>query len=289
LRNTHNGPCGYSFGMNTETILIVDDDREIRALLSTYMQQAGYTVSTAANVAEMASHLTSTLPSLVILDVMMPGEDGLAALSRLRANRATSRVPVLMLTALDEPLERTRGLEGGADDYLGKPFLPRELLARVNAILRRTGEQSVANVAIEPAGRSQRFFADWCLDLDRQQVTAQDGVDLDLTGAEYRLLVAFTERPQRVLSREMLLELTHAENIDSFDRSVDVLVSRLRSKMGDTARTPKLIRTVRGGGYMFVETVSTTANDVARAGAKAVATAGSAAAALGALPTGAQP
>ena len=243
--------------MNTETILIVDDDREIRTLLSTYMQQAGFTVSTAANAAEMASHLTSTLPSLVILDVMMPGEDGMVALSRLRANRATSRVPVLMLTALDEPLERTRGLEGGADDYLGKPFLPRELLARVNAILRRTGEQSVVSVAIEPAGRSQRFFADWCLDMDRQQVTGRDGVELALTGAEYRLLVAFTERPQRVLSREMLLELTHAENVDSFDRSVDVLVSRLRNKMGDTARTPKLIRTVRGGGYMFVETVST--------------------------------
>ncbi len=271
LRNTRSVPCGYISGMNTETILIVDDDREIRTLLSTYMQQAGFTVSTAANAAEMASHLTSTLPSLVILDVMMPGEDGMVALSRLRANRATSRVPVLMLTALDEPLERTRGLEGGADDYLGKPFLPRELLARVNAILRRTGEQSVVSVPIEPAGRSQRFFADWCLDMDRQQVTGQGGVELALTGAEYRLLVAFTERPQRVLSREMLLELTHAENVDSFDRSVDVLVSRLRNKMGDTARTPKLIRTVRGGGYMFVETVSTGAERSARGNLPAAA------------------
>jgi two-component system, OmpR family, response regulator len=247
--------------MNTETILIVDDDRDIRALLSTYLQQAGYTVSTAANASEMTNHLASTLPSLVLLDVMMPGEDGLTALAKLRANRQSSRVPVLILTALDEPLERTRGLEGGADDYLGKPFLPRELLARVKAIMRRTGEHTPAAAASsEPLARQKRFFADWCLDLDRQQLLGRQGDEQVLTGAEYRLLVAFTDRPQRVLSRETLLELTHAENADSFDRSVDVLVSRLRNKMGDTARTPKLIRTVRGGGYMFVEAVSSQAS-----------------------------
>ncbi len=250
--------------MNPETILIVDDDREIRSLLSTYLEQAGFVVSAAANAAEMFSHLAIATPSVIILDVMMPGQDGVAALKQLRDGSPTSRVnrdvPVLMLTALGEPVERSHGLELGADDYLGKPFLPRELLARVKAILRRTSGTVPAGstVPASAAGaRNLRFFGKWCVDLDRQQVLVDDGEELTLTGAEYRLLVAFTERPQRVLSREALLELTHSDNAESFDRSVDVLVSRLRNKMGDTAKTPKLIRTVRGGGYMFVEQVAT--------------------------------
>lgn len=248
--------------MNKETILLVDDDREIRQLLSTYLQQAGFVVTPAANAAEMFSHLAVAVPSLIILDVMMPGQDGVAALKQIRQTPGMSRVPVLMLTALGEPVERSHGLELGADDYLGKPFLPRELLARMKAILRRVGgayENTAAGDAV--ATRHLRYFDTWCLDLDRQQLLAatgnEAGSEVVLTGAEYRLLVAFTDRPQRVLSRETLLELTHADNIESFDRSIDVLVSRLRNKMGDTARTPRLIRTVRGGGYMFVESVAT--------------------------------
>jgi two-component system OmpR family response regulator len=259
LGNTRSRYCRYIDGMNPETILIVDDDREIRSLLSTYLEQAGFVVSVAANAAEMFAHLAIATPSLVILDVMMPGQDGVAALKQLRdgtANVKLSRdVPVLMLTALGEPIERSRGLEVGADDYLGKPFLPRELLARVKAVLRRTSGLVPVGALNAAGARNLRFFSGWCVDLDRQQVLADTGEELALTGAEYRLLVAFTERPQRVLSREALLELTHADNADSFDRSVDVLVSRLRNKMGDTAKTPKLIRTVRGGGYMFVEQV----------------------------------
>jgi two-component system OmpR family response regulator len=252
--------------MNPETILVVDDDREIRGLLSTYLEQAGFVVSAAANASEMFSHLAIATPSLIILDVMMPGQDGVAALKELRQHKAPGRgsgnVPVLMLTALGEPIERSQGLEVGADDYLGKPFLPRELLARVKAILRRAGDSNAANngQSIRPpeaGSRRLRFFSQWCVDLDRQQLLSESGQELFLTGAEYRLLVAFTERPQRVLSRESLLELTHTDSAESFDRSIDVLVSRLRSKMGDTAKTPKLIRTVRGGGYMFVENVTT--------------------------------
>jgi two-component system OmpR family response regulator len=251
--------------MNPETILVVDDDREIRGLLSTYLEQAGFVVSAAANAAEMFSHLAIATPSLIILDVMMPGQDGVAALKELRRSKSSGRgssdVPVMMLTALGEPIERSQGLEVGADDYLGKPFLPRELLARVKAILRRTGGLGGAgNTAVpspESGSRRLRFFGQWCVDLDRQQVLSASGDELFLTGAEYRLLVAFTERPQRVLSRESLLELTHSDSAESFDRSIDVLVSRLRGKMGDTAKTPKLIRTVRGGGYMLVEVVTT--------------------------------
>jgi two-component system OmpR family response regulator len=241
-----------------ETILLVDDDREIRQLLSAYLTQAGYVVSTAANAAEMFAHLATTVPSLIVLDVMMPGQDGVAALRQIRQTPSMSRVPVMMLTALGEPVERSRGLEIGADDYLGKPFLPRELLARVKAVLRRAGGGfEVGAVSVTADARRLRYFADWCVDIDRQQLLGADGNEVVLTGAEYRLLVAFTERPQRVLSRDTLLELTHTENVDSFDRSIDVLVSRLRNKMGDTARTPRLIRTVRGGGYMFLESVAT--------------------------------
>jgi two-component system, OmpR family, response regulator len=282
LSNERKRAYRYSFGMATETILLVDDDREIRQLLKAYLEQSDFVVSTAANAAEMFSHLATTVPSIIILDVMMPGQDGVAALRQLRQMPAISRVPVLMLTALGEPLERSRGLEYGADDYLGKPFMPRELLARINAVLRRTSgvvgngtlaESQVGTADADSRAPAQtqtqtqaptqthtprrRYFPGWIVDLDRLQVFAESGGEVVLTGAEFRLLVAFTDRPQRVLSREALLELTHSDAAESFDRSVDVLVSRLRNKLGDTARQPRLIRTVRGGGYMFLEPIST--------------------------------
>lgn len=241
----------YIHVMESETILVVDDDREIRTLLSEYLRQSGYTVATAANAIEMFSLLTRVSPALIILDVMMPGHDGVAACRELRAK---SSVPVMMLTALGEPIERTIGLEVGADDYMGKPFLPRELLARVRAILRRG--PATARSPDQPAARNLRQFANWQIDLDRCQVFVLGGVEITLTSAEYRLLTVFIERPQRVLSRDTLLQLTHSDSAESFDRSIDVLVSRLRSKFGDQAQASKLIRTVRGGGYMFVEPVS---------------------------------
>lgn len=249
--------------MQPDTILLVDDDREIRNLLSTYLEHAGFVVTTAANAAEMFQRLASTVPSIVIVDVMMPGQDGIAALQQIRATPSLARLPVLLLTALDDPLERSRGLEIGADDYLGKPFLPRELLARVKSVLRRSGEflqpvgESAPSIAANAIQRRCRYFARFTLDLDRQQLFDQSGAEVLLTGAEYRLLLAFSDRPQRVLSREALLELTHNDSGEAYDRSIDVLVSRLRSKLGDVARKPSLFRTVRGGGYMFLEPVAT--------------------------------
>jgi two-component system, OmpR family, response regulator len=239
--------------MNTEhnTVLVVDDDHELRNLLSKYLDSAGYTVQTAANAADMFAALQEFTPSLIILDVMMPGKDGVAACRELRQQ---SNVPVLMLTALGEPIERTIGLEVGADDYLGKPFLPRELLARVRAILRRTYTNAIVAPAA-PHKRSLCAFAHIRVDLDRREVMTEQGERIVLTSAEYRLLLVFLERAQRVLSRELLLQLTHGDIAESFDRSIDVLVSRLRSKLGDQATSSRLIRTVRGGGYMFVEAV----------------------------------
>lgn len=231
--------------------MIVDDDREIRSLLSKYLENAGYTILAAANAAEMFASLKNETPALIILDVMMPGKDGVAACRELRQQ---SNVPVLMLTALGEPIERTIGLEVGADDYVGKPFLPRELLARVRAILRRTGNGDSPQTTLPPK-RQIKSFAHLLVDLDRCEVSTQAGEVIVLTSAEYRLLLVFLERAQRVLSRELLLQLTHGDAAESFDRSIDVLVSRLRSKLGDQATGSKLIRTVRGGGYMFVEPV----------------------------------
>jgi two-component system, OmpR family, response regulator len=257
---------GYIAAMSLETILIVDDDREIRTLLAAYMQQAGFFVTVAANAEEMFARLAQSTPSLVILDVMMPKEDGMVALSKLRQQKK-SRVPVLLLTALGEPEERSAGLEAGADDYLGKPFLPRELLARVNAILRRTPDTSHASsfqtktidAASAPTpdaiANNLRYFGRWMLDLNRHQVFHLDGEEIMLTSAEFKLLSVFAERSQRVLSRETLFILTHPEQADAFDRSIDVLISRLRQKFGDSANNAGFIRTVRGGGYMLVPAV----------------------------------
>jgi two-component system, OmpR family, response regulator len=252
--------------MSLETILIVDDDREIRTLLAAYMQQAGFFVTVAANAEEMFARLAQSTPSLVILDVMMPKEDGMVALSKLRQQKK-SRVPVLLLTALGEPEERSAGLEAGADDYLGKPFLPRELLARVNAILRRSPDtthassfqaktiDAISAPTADTIANNLRYFGRWMLDLNRHQVFHLDGGEIVLTSAEYKLLSVFVERSQRVLSRETLFILTHPEQADAFDRSIDVLISRLRQKFGDSANNAGFIRTVRGGGYMLVPAV----------------------------------
>ncbi len=228
--------------------LVVDDDPEIRELVAAFLGRHGYRVTTAADGRAMFRTLEDGRIDLVILDLMLPGEDGLGLCRRLRA---TSNLPVIMLTALGEETDRILGLEMGADDYLAKPFNPRELLARVKAVLRRTGTR-------QPAGGSLGQvleFARWRLDLARRELIDPEGVHVALTSGEFDLLAAFAEHPQRVLSREQLLDLTKGRDALPFDRSVDVQLSRLRRKIEPDPRNPELIKTVRAGGYLFTPVV----------------------------------
>ncbi len=233
-------------------ILVVEDDGEMRNLVARLLREASLRVSTARDGREMWEVLDSPAgqPDLILLDVMLPGASGLDLLRRLRER---SRVPVLMLTARGEEMDRVLGLELGADDYVSKPFAPRELVARVRALLRRA-----APTEAQPDPRSRRLaFAGWVLDTARRELTSPEGVAVDLSGAEYDLLIAFLEHPQRVLSREQLLEVAKRRaGADPFDRTVDVQVSRLRRKIEPEDDSPSLIKTVRGAGYVLVADVS---------------------------------
>ena len=234
----------------TPQLLIVDDDREIRDLVSRFLVKHGYKVATAADARTMEAALAIGNIDLVILDVMLPGKSGLELCRDLRAR---SPIPILMLTAMGDETDRIVGLEMGADDYIGKPFNPRELLARVRAILRRT---SVAVTTGKPAGAPKRMrFAGWSLDLGRRRLEAPDGLIVDLTTGEYELLIAFAERPQRVLTRNQLLDLARGRDATPFDRSIDVQVSRIRKKIEADPKVPEMIVTVRGDGYMFTPEV----------------------------------
>jgi two-component system OmpR family response regulator len=232
-------------------ILVVDDDREIRDLTSRFLRKHGFRVDDAGNGREMDARLADGRFDLIVLDLMMPGEDGLTICRRLRSD---SDIPIIMLTALGEETDRIVGLEMGADDYLPKPFNPRELLARIKAVLRRGG--SDAPDAPAPAGGRVLVFEGWRIDLARRELTAPDGALVALTAGEYDLLVAFAERPQRVLSRDQLLDLTRGRDAGPFDRSVDVQLSRLRRKIENDPKDPVLIKTVRGGGYIFTAGVA---------------------------------
>ena len=236
---------------NSPHILIVDDHREIRDAMSRYLQKNGMRTSTAASAVEMDAKLRTQAIDLVVLDIMMPGEDGLSACRRLRAN---SEMPVLMLTALADDTDRIVGLEIGADDYLTKPFNPRELLARIKAILRRTDTPTA--VARSLGGEKLKFDR-WTLDVDRQTLSDADGEIVTLTTAEFRLLVAFLERPRVVLSRDQLLDLTSGREAQIFDRSIDNQVSRLRRKIEVDSANPRIITTVWGGGYTLSTEVKT--------------------------------
>lgn len=229
-------------------LLVVDDDREIRDLLSRYLNGHGYRVTTAPDGREMARRLDEGRFDLVVLDIMLPGEDGLSLCRKLRQE---SEVPVIMLTALAEEADRIVGLEMGADDYLVKPFNPRELLARVRAVLRRSGGIDRGR---DTGGRILTF-AGWCLDLAKRELHSADGVLVPLTGGEFDLLAAFAEHPQRVLNRDFLLDVTRGRDAQPFDRSIDVQLSRLRRKVEDDPRDPQLIKTVRSGGYIFTQPV----------------------------------
>jgi len=235
-------------------ILVVDDDKEIRDLLSKFLAKNGLRVSLAADGREMRRVLADSKIDLIVLDLMLPGESGLTLCAQVRA---TSRVPVLMLTAVAEDTDRIIGLESGADDYLPKPFNPRELLARIRAILRRAEDRAEPVAEASDEARPHLTFDGWGLDLARRQLCDPNGNPVELTSGEFDLLVALVERPQRVLSRERLLDLTKGRAATLFDRSIDVQIGRLRRKL-EKASGDKfaLITTVRGGGYMFTANVA---------------------------------
>jgi two-component system OmpR family response regulator len=226
-------------------ILVVDDDREIRTLLGTYLQNNGYRVTAVADGRGMWNALESTRVDLVILDVMLPGEDGFVLCRTLRARGS---VPVIMLTAKGEETERIVGLELGADDYLAKPFNPRELLARIKSVLRR---HRTVPEALRPDAVHALRFAGWTLDLASRNLVSPQEVVVPLSGAEFRLLRVLLTYPNRVLSRDQLMDLTVGREADPLDRSVDVQVSRLRQRLGEEAREPAIIKTVRGEGYVL--------------------------------------
>lgn len=228
-------------------ILVVDDDREIRDLLARFLGDHGHRVSTAAGGREMRQALKEWRIDLIVLDLMMPGEDGLELCRKLRAD---SQIPIIMLTAMGEETDRIVGLEMGADDYLPKPFNPRELLARIKAVLRRAESRPATDAAA-----SFHRFAGWSLDVGLRELTSPEGVVVPLSGGEFDLLHAFATHARRVLSRDQLLDLTQGREAQPFDRSIDVQVSRLRRKIEADPKEPILIKTVRSGGYMFTPAV----------------------------------
>jgi len=226
-------------------ILIVDDDAEIRSLLSQYLVKNGLRVTAVADGRGMAQALDGGRIDLIVLDLMLPGDDGLTLCRNLRAKSDT---PVIMLTARGDETDRIVGLEMGADDYLAKPFSARELLARIKAILRRA--RSLPQ-NLQPEGARHIRFGDWVLDTSYRQLISAANVVTPLSGAEYRLLRIFLSHPNRVLNRDQLVDLTQGKEADPLDRSIDVQVSRLRNRLGDDPREPHLIKTVRGEGYVL--------------------------------------
>ena len=228
-------------------ILVVDDDAEIRSLVAEYLSSHGFRVSGARDGAQMRAALKTERPDLVVLDLMLPGEDGL---SLCRDLRARSNLPVIMLTARRDEIDRIIGIEMGADDYLGKPFNPRELLARIKSVLRRTRALPAAQ------GEAKRLrFAGWTLDSVARHLIDAEGVIVPLSGAQYRLLMIFLTHPERVLDRDRLVDLAFGREATPFDRSIDVQVSRLRQLLRDNGREPRIIKTVRNGGYVLAVAV----------------------------------
>jgi len=226
-------------------ILVVDDDREIRTLLREYLEKNGFRATAVADGNETRRALERGRFDLIVLDLMLPHESGLDI---CRALRASSDIPVIMLTALGEEVDRVVGLEVGADDYLAKPFSPRELLGRIKAVLRRT---SLAPRAADVAEVRAYRFADWRLDTTERALTNANGAHVALGGAEYRLLAILLANAPRLLTRARLMALTRGRDHDPFDRSIDVRVSRLRQSLRDDARAPRIIKTVYGEGYVI--------------------------------------
>jgi len=240
-------------------VLVVDDDQEIAALLQEFLSSQGFAVSTVEDGTAMRKVLAERKVDLIILDLMLPGEDGLTLCRYLRD---TSRQPVIMLTAMGSETDRVVGLEMGADDYLAKPFSTRELLARIKAVMRRVTEPPVAETGLaaprDAARQEVMGFAGWTLNVGRRQLYSPENVLVEMTGGEYDLLLAFLLNPQRVLTRDQLLDLSRGRIAGPLDRTIDVQVGRLRRKLEADPKNPDLIKTVRGGGYVLTANVTRT-------------------------------
>lgn len=233
-------------------VAIVEDDEDIRDLVATRLSQDGFDALACAGGADLDDALAAQTIDLIVLDLMLPGEDGFSICRRLSASAGP---PIIILSARGEDVDRIVGLEIGADDYLAKPFNPRELSARIRAVLRRR-QQSAAVSADEPdIDREVYRFAGWTVDVDDRAVAAPDGMPVILSAGEFALLVAFVRRPRRVLTRDQLLDWTRGDASAPVDRAIDVQLSRLRRKLGDDPREPRLIKTVRGDGYLFAADV----------------------------------
>jgi two-component system OmpR family response regulator len=228
----------------------VDDDQEIRELLETYLSRAGFQVRSVADGEGFRRAMGEEAADLVILDVMLPDEDGFSLCRWVRAHQRLAQVPIIMLTASSDEADRVIGLELGADDYLGKPFSPRELLARIKALLRRVGfgqERAVVEVLA---------FDDWRLDMVSHRLFHQDGEEVILSGADFALLKLFLDHPQQILDRDTIANATRGREVMPLERIVDMAVSRLRQRLRDTGKAPRLIRTVRGAGYLLAAQVT---------------------------------
>ena len=241
-----------------QRVLIVDDEPDVRTIVTHLLEQYGFSVESAGDGRAMMDALKKGSFDIVLLDLMLPGEDGLSLCRRLRS---VSSVPIIMMTAMGEETDRIVGLEVGADDYIGKPFNPRELLARVKAVLRRSG--STRDEATDAEPDDVIAFEGWRLDTARRELYRPDGTFVPLTAAEYDLLLVFVERPNRVLSRDQLLDFTKGRTAAPFDRSIDVQLSRLRRKIEKDPKNPTIIKTVRGAGYVFSGEVSRLGRDAA--------------------------
>ncbi len=246
------GSSGKNMNTSQDHILVVDDDPEIRHLLKTYLEKNGYQVSTAAEGGSMWMALERNHIDLIVLDLMLPGVDGMELCRTLRTR---SKIPVIMLTARGDEMDRILGLEMGADDYLAKPFSARELLARIKVILRRVRDLPIDPLADAP---EKLDFSGWTLDTRNQHLRSPDDVVVPLSSAEYRLLQVLLTHPNRTLTRDQLLDLTQGRESGPFDRSIDVLIGRLRRHLGDDAKQPELIKTVRGRGYLLASKVTPT-------------------------------
>ena len=236
-----------------KTILIIEDNPDIRESTAEILELAGYRVLQADNGKLGVEMALQQKVELILCDIMMPELDGYGVLHMLSKNEKTSDVPFIFLTAKAERLDFRKGMEMGADDYLPKPFEPRELLARIRSVLRR----SHAMPSNTPSENVQQMrFAGWTLDLTARHLLNPDGIVIMLSGAEFRLLKVFLEHPNRVLNRDQLLNLTQGRDADPFDRSIDIQISRLRQKLGEDARVPQIIKTVRNGGYVLAGQVT---------------------------------